>query len=56
MSAGYQEITELVQTYFDGLYEGDTAKLAGIFHRPAICSRMWTASSSTGRANSGSRS
>ena len=32
MSAGYQEITELVQTYFDGLYEGDTAKLAGIFH------------------------
>ncbi len=32
MSDGYQEITRLVQTYFDGLYECDTEKLATIFH------------------------
>ena len=32
MSDGYQEITKLVQTYFDGLYECDTEKLATIFH------------------------
>ena len=32
MSDSYQEITQVVQTYFDGLYEGDTAKLATIFH------------------------
>lgn len=32
MSDGYQEISRLVQTYFDGLYECDTEKLATIFH------------------------
>ena len=32
MSDSYHEITSLVQIYFDGLYEGDTEKLGGIFH------------------------
>ena len=32
MSKGYDEITRTVQTYFDGLHEGDTAKLGSVFH------------------------
>lgn len=32
MSDGYQAITQTVQTYFDGLYEGDTKKLGSVFH------------------------
>ena len=32
MSNSYQEITDVVQVYFDGLYECDTEKLASIFH------------------------
>jgi hypothetical protein len=32
MSDGYQAITQTVQTYFDGLHEGDTAKLGSVFH------------------------
>ncbi len=32
MSNSYQEITDVVQVYFDGLYECDTEKLATIFH------------------------
>ena len=32
MSDSYQEITRLMQTYFDGLYEGDTTKLGTVFH------------------------
>ena len=57
MSNSYQEITDVVQVYFDGLYECDTEKLATIFHPSAHCVREpWTASSWTGRARSGSRS
>ncbi len=32
MSTSYQEITRTIGVYFDGLYEGDTEKLASIFH------------------------
>lgn len=30
-----QAIEQAVQTYFDGLYEGDADKLAGVFHETA---------------------
>jgi hypothetical protein len=32
MSNDLQQIEQALQTYFDGLYEGDTAKLASVFH------------------------
>lgn len=32
MPTDLQDIERAVQTYFDGLYEGDTAKLASVFH------------------------
>ncbi|HXT81093.1 MAG TPA: nuclear transport factor 2 family protein [Acetobacteraceae bacterium] len=32
MPTDLQDIEGAVQTYFDGLYEGDTAKLASVFH------------------------
>lgn len=32
MVEGYDEITRTVQTYFDGLHEGDTEKLGSVFH------------------------
>ena len=35
MSNSYQEITDVVQVYFDGLYECNTEKLATIFHPSA---------------------
>jgi hypothetical protein len=31
-SSDLAEIQAVIQTYFDGLYEGDTAKLAAAFH------------------------
>jgi hypothetical protein len=34
------EIEQVIQTYFDGLYEGDTAKLAAAFHP---CSHLYWA-------------
>jgi hypothetical protein len=35
MASDLQEIEHAVQTYFDGLYQGDTAKLAAVFHEEA---------------------
>ena len=35
MPTDLQEIERAVQTYFDGLYEGDTSKLARVFHNGA---------------------
>lgn len=32
MSDAYKEISATLQTYFDGLYEGDVQKLSGVFH------------------------
>jgi Putative lumazine-binding len=32
MATDLQDLEQAVQTYFDGLYEGDTAKLASVFH------------------------
>jgi len=32
MGSDLAELEQAVQTYFDGLYEGDTAKLASVFH------------------------
>jgi hypothetical protein len=32
MASDLHDIEQVLQTYFDGLYEGDTAKLAAIFH------------------------
>jgi Putative lumazine-binding len=32
MATDLQDLEQTVQTYFDGLYEGDTAKLASVFH------------------------
>ncbi len=32
MSAEHQAISETIQTYFDGLHEGDTEKLGAVFH------------------------
>lgn len=32
MSKEYDAITEAVQTYFDGLHEGNTDKLGSVFH------------------------
>jgi hypothetical protein len=33
-----QAIVQAVQTYFDGLYEGDAAKLASVFHEGSALS------------------
>ena len=35
MATDLQEIEQVLQTYFDGLYEGDTAKLGRAFHEVA---------------------
>ena len=35
MTTDIQDIEQAVQTYFDGLYEGDTTKLAAVFHPEA---------------------
>jgi hypothetical protein len=35
MSGDLQDIEHALQTYFDGLYEGDTAKLSRVFHEVA---------------------
>jgi len=32
MTSDLHEIEQVLQTYFDGLYEGDTSKLARVFH------------------------
>ena len=32
MASDLHDLEHAVQTYFDGLYEGDTAKLAAVFH------------------------
>lgn len=32
MSNEYEQIADVLQTYFDGLYEGDTQKLGAAFH------------------------
>jgi hypothetical protein len=32
MATDLQELEQVLQTYFDGLYEGDAAKLAAVFH------------------------
>jgi hypothetical protein len=32
MATDLHDLEQAVQTYFDGLYEGDTAKLASVFH------------------------
>ncbi len=32
MSTDLHDLEQALQSYFDGLYEGDTAKLAAIFH------------------------
>lgn len=32
LAADLHDIEQAVQTYFDGLYEGDTEKLAAVFH------------------------
>jgi len=36
MSSLFQEITEVLQVYFDGLYYSDTKRLAQVFHPNAI--------------------
>ena len=35
MTTDLQDLEQAVQTYFDGLYEGDIAKLASVFHPEA---------------------
>ena len=35
MQTDLQDIEEALQTYFDGMYEGDTDKLGGVFHEVA---------------------
>lgn len=35
MTSDLQEIEQVLQTYFDGLYAGDTTKLAQAFHQEA---------------------
>jgi len=35
MASDLQQIEQVLQTYFDGVYEGDTAKLAQAFHEEA---------------------
>ncbi len=32
MDAGFQEIADQLQVYFDGLYHSDTKRLAKVFH------------------------
>ena len=32
MATDLQDLEQALQTYFDGLFEGDTAKLAAVFH------------------------
>jgi hypothetical protein len=32
MASDLHDLEQAVQTYFDGLYEGDTAKLGAVFH------------------------
>lgn len=32
MTSDLQELERVLETYFDGLYEGDTAKLGRVFH------------------------
>ena len=32
MATDLHDLEQALQTYFDGLYEGDTAKLASVFH------------------------
>ena len=49
------EIEAVIQTYFDGLYEGDVEKLAAPSIRSAISTGRRMAGSRTCRANSGSR-
>lgn len=34
----HQDIKQAVQTYFDGLYEGDADKLASVFHQTSALS------------------
>lgn len=36
MDAGFQEIADQIQVYFDGLYHSDTKRLAKVFHPQAI--------------------
>jgi|ERR1051326_138137 hypothetical protein len=35
MASDLSDLEQAVQTYFDGLHEGDTAKLASVFHEEA---------------------
>ena len=35
MSSDLRDLEAVLQTYFDGLYEGDTSKLARVFHSAA---------------------
>jgi hypothetical protein len=35
VSGEFQEVVQLLQTYFDGLYFSDTSRLAGVFHPKA---------------------
>ena len=46
-------IEQTVQTYFDGLYEGDADKLASVFHESSALTGSRTASAPSGRWPSG---
>jgi hypothetical protein len=35
-AAAYDEVAELIQDYFDGLYHGDTQRLRRVFHPDAL--------------------
>ena len=35
MASDLHDLEQALQTYFDGLYEGDTAKLGRVFHEVA---------------------
>jgi hypothetical protein len=35
-AAAYDEVAELMQDYFDGLYHGDTQRLRRVFHPEAV--------------------
>ena len=50
-----QAIEKAVQTYLDGLYEGDAEKLARVFHPTSALTGDPAASSPSCRATSGSR-
>ena len=54
MPSDLNDIEQALQTYFDGMYEGDTEKLGRVFHDVAHLFGVADGKLGTGRASTGS--